>query len=111
MSKTKIQLTATYQKRLGDVEDFIWESSGKNLLAIEAFLTAHDQAISFIKENPETPSFHPETGDRSWPFGNGRYRLFYRFSGKAIVLLDLIDNRMSNLNIYPNNVIPTYDED
>jgi hypothetical protein len=52
MSKPKIFITNTYQKRLGEIEDFIWESSGKNLLALDAFLTAHDQALEFLKENP-----------------------------------------------------------
>jgi hypothetical protein len=111
MSKPKIFITNAYQKRLGEIEDFIWESSGKNFLAINAFLTAHDQALEFLKENPTTPALHPNVGDQSWPFGDGRYRLFFKYINNKIELIDLIDNRMSNLKIYPNNVLPSYDED
>lgn len=111
MARPKTILSNAYQKKLGEVEDFIWESSGKNILAMEAFLTAHDNVLEFLKDNPTTPAPHPQTGDQSWPFGDGRYRLFFKYNGKDIELLDLIDNRMSNLKIYPNNVLPTYNED
>jgi hypothetical protein len=111
MTQPKIILADSYQKRLGEIEDFIWHSSGKSLKAIEEFLTSHDLVLEFLKQNPTTPAFHPKTGDRSWPFSEGRYRLFFRCDPDKIVLLDLIDNRMSNLNVYPNNSIPTYDEE
>jgi hypothetical protein len=107
----KVILSDTYQRRLAEIENFIWESSGKSILALEVFLTAHDQVLEFLKKNPKTPATHPQTGDQSWPFGDGRYRLFFKFNNANIELLDLIDNRMSNLKIYPNNVLPTYDVD
>jgi hypothetical protein len=111
MSKPKVIISNAYQKRLREIEDFIWESSENSLLAIDTFLTAHDQALEFLKENPTTPAIHPQTGDQSWPFSEGRYRLFNKFVNNKINLIDLIDNRMSNLKIYPNNVMPTYSED
>jgi hypothetical protein len=46
-----------------------------------------------------------------WPFGYGRCRLFFKFNENDIELLDLVDTRMINLKIYPNNVLPTYNED
>jgi hypothetical protein len=67
--------------------------------------------LEFLKENPATPALHPQTGDQSWPFGEGRYRLFFKITAEKIYLLDLIDNRMSNLKIYPSNSITTYHED
>ncbi len=111
MSKPIIILSDAYQKRLGEIEDYVWESSGKNFLALENFLTAHEKVLEFLKKNPTTPTRHPQTGDQSWPFGDGRYRLFLKYNGSDIFLLDLIDNRMSNSRIYSNNVLPTYDED
>ncbi len=111
MSKPKILLTDAYQIRLGEIEDFVWESSGRSIQALEAFLEAHDQALAFLIENPTTPARHHQTGDQSWPFSDGRYRLFFKYDSRNILLLDLIDNRMSNLNIYPNNKLPTYNED
>lgn len=97
MSYVKIILSDAYQRRMGEIEDFIWESSGKSILAMEAFLSSHDNILEFLKQNPTTPAHHPQTGDQSWPFADG--------------LLGLIDNRMSNLKIYPNNFLPTYNED
>ncbi len=111
MSKPKTTLTSPYQKKLEEIEDFILESSESNFSALESFLDAHDNVLEFLKENPTTPAPHPQTGDQSWPFGDGRYRLFFKYDGKNIHLLDLIDNRMSNLKVYPNNTMPTYNED
>lgn len=108
---TKVVFSDRYQKRLGEIEDFIWESSGKNFLAVDAFLTAHENILEFLKANPTTPAPHPQTGDLSWPFGDGRYRLFFIFADSAIQLIDIIDNRMSNLKFYPNNSLPTYNEE
>lgn len=62
----KIILSDAYQRRLGEIEDFIWESSGKNILALEAFLTAHYHVLKFLKDNPTTPAPHSQTGDLSW---------------------------------------------
>lgn len=111
MAKSKIIITSPYESKLADIEDFVWKSSEKNIEVLEAFLTSHDEILEFLKSNPTTPAVHPQTGDQSWPFGDGRYRLFFKYDGKNINLLDLIDNRMSNLKVYPNNSLPTYDEE
>ncbi len=62
MSYVKIILSDAYQSRLGEIEDFIWESSGKSILAMEAFLSSHDKILEFLKQNPTTPARHPQTG-------------------------------------------------
>ncbi len=48
-------------------------TKGKNFLAMDTFLTDHDYVLDFLKDNPTTPAPHPQTGDQSWPFGDGRY--------------------------------------
>ena len=111
MPLPKIIITEAYQKRLTEIEDFTWETSERSIAVLDAFLSAHDSVLKFLKGNPTTPASHPQTGDQSWPFGDGRYRLFFKYDGKNILLLDLIDNRMSNLTIYPNNTLPTYAEE
>ena len=68
MSFVKIILSDAYQIRLGEIEDFTWESSGKSILALEAFLSSHDHILEFLKQNPTTPAHHPQTGDQSSPF-------------------------------------------
>lgn len=111
----KILLTAAYEARLREIEDFIFETT-KSIEMAGRFLDEHDRALSFLAQNPKTPAPHLQTGDQSWVFGDGRYRLFF----KAIIgveqevtlyLLHLIDNRQINLDVYPNNSMPTFDED
>ena len=111
---TKILLTEAYEARLREIEDFIFESSG-SLEAVGKFLDEHDRALVFLAQNPETPAPHPATGDQSWVFSDGRYRLFFTVVSQTkestIYLTHLIDNRQANLDVYPNNSMPTFDED
>jgi hypothetical protein len=74
---TKIFFTDAYSASLEAIEDFIYESV-QDLSVVAAFLDEHDRALQFIADNPGTPAVHPTTGDQSWPFGEGRYRLFFK---------------------------------
>lgn len=96
------------------IEDFILEST-KSIEMVERFLDEHDRVLTFIEHNPTTPAVHPATGDQSWVFGDGRYRLFFKSVNSGadllVYLTHVIDNRQANLTIYPNNSIPTYTEE
>ncbi len=108
---TKVKATKLYLKSLTEIEDFIFEST-EDIMQVESFIDAHDNVVQFIKQNPTTPAPHPKTGDQSWPFSGGRYRLFFKLTKHQIIyLLDVIDNRMLNKDIYPNNSMPTYTVD
>ncbi|MCK5882207.1 MAG: hypothetical protein KAG61_00850 [Bacteriovoracaceae bacterium] len=111
----EIKVTKNYLCSLQEIEDFIWQTSGKDISVVEKFLDDHERMQIFVKENPFTPAPHPNTGDQSWPFGSGRYRVFFKVveaSSKTIIyFLDLIDNRMLNKAVYPNNSMPTYSVD
>ncbi|MCX6111659.1 MAG: hypothetical protein NTZ90_18840 [Proteobacteria bacterium] len=112
---TKILFTGAYAASLESIEDFIYEST-RDLAVLTKFLDEHDRTVQFIADSPDTPAVHPATGDQSWPFGDGRYRLFFktvRKEGQAIVvyMTHIIDNRKMNLDIYPSNTLPTYQED
>jgi hypothetical protein len=113
MSRPKIIFTPTYEESLSGIEDFIYRSS-QDQDALEAFADEHDRVLTFISENPTTPAVHPATGDQSWPFGEGRYRLFFKYLSrgkeKLIYLIHLIDNRQANIAIYPGNKMPNFDE-
>lgn len=112
--ESKSFVTKQYLKSLSEIEDFIWEQTNK-LKCIESFLQDHDRVRLFIEQNPYTPAPNPQTGDQSWFFANGRYRVFFKSIEKEnifkIYFLDLIDNRMLNQKIYPENSLPTYDVD
>lgn len=108
-----IKATKNYLTRLSKIEDFIFEQTG-SIKELQKFHAEHDRVIEFIKQNPTTPAPHPNTGDQSWPFSNGRYRLFFKYGKNQVFLLDLIDNRMVNIEVYPLNSVPSYvvgDED
>lgn len=107
----KIILTRSYEKRLSEIEDFIFESSGQNLLKVENFIIDHDTVLKFIQKNPHTPPTHILTGDQTWPFSNGQFRIFFKITGDCIFLLDIIDNRRLNSKIYPGNKIETFESE
>ncbi len=110
----KIILTEAYEHALEQIEDFIFAGS-HDVELVERFLHDHDVALQFLLDNPETAAVHPVTGDQSWVFGEGRYRVFFRvvLSGhsSAIYMVHIIDNRAANLSVYPGNSLPTYEID
>jgi hypothetical protein len=48
-------------------------------------------------------------------FSDGRYRLFFKVINNQddikIYFTHIIDNRQANLEVYPNNSLPTYYEE
>jgi hypothetical protein len=110
----KIILTEAYERALEQIEDFIFAGSHQIEL-VERFLHDHDLALQFLLDNPDTPAVHPVTGDQSWVFGDGRYRIFFRVvinrQSGAINMVHIIDNRAANLAVYPGNSLPTYEID
>lgn len=111
---TKFYFSKNYEKSLSTIEDFIFEST-QNIELIEKFLDEHDDTLNFIAQNPLTPAIHPSTGDQSWIFSDGRYRIFFKVINAQketkVYLTHIIDNRQANLEIYPNNRLPTYYEE
>jgi hypothetical protein len=109
----KFIFTPGYEEALSKIENFIFDST-KQVELVDGFLKEHDEALLFVAENPKTPAVHPTTGDQSWIFGNGRYRFFFVVAQKEeeliVHLLHIIDNRQANLEIYPDNSLPTYEE-
>lgn len=111
----RIFFTAAYESRLSEIEDFIFAST-QSLGALAQFHNEHDQALSVLAANPNAGAIHPKTGDQSWVFADGRYRVFYKpidvsKQETTLLLIHIIDNRQANLDIYPNNSMPTFDED
>lgn len=106
--------TDVYRVELNRIEKFISENLDNDRI-LEKFVSEHDKILEFVGSNPKAAAVHPATGDQSWVFGNGRYRIFFKtVSNKNslhIYLLHIIDNREANLEVYPNNTLPTYDED
>ena len=112
---TKIFFTDAYSASLEEIEDFIF-ASAREVASVGKFVDEHDRALQFIADNPSTAAAHPATGDQSWPFGDGRYRLFFKVDQRdgdhaSIYMTHIIDNRQANLEIYPGNTLPTYHDE
>ncbi len=103
-----------YNIQLERIEDYILQVA-ESIDKVSEFLDQHDQVLRFIEQNPTTAAAHPTTGDQSWIFCEGRYRIFYKCidskNSLIIYLIHIIDNIELNKNIYPENKFPTYDED
>lgn len=114
MVDAKFFFSRQYGKALEDIEDFIFQATA-SIEQVGSFLDEHDRVLQFIAHNPGTPANHPATGDQSWIFSDGRYRIFFRsIAGEGelhIFMTDIIDNRQANLRIYPENSLPIYQEE
>ena len=103
-----------YNNQLERIEDYILETTD-SIDKVSEFLDQHDQVLRFIEQSPTTAAVHPTTGDQSWVFGEGRYRVFFRCvdlkNNLMIYLVHIIDNKELNNKVYPENKIPTYNED
>lgn len=110
---TKFYFTKNYSKELERIEDFILEST-ESIELVEKFLDELDQTLEFTSQNPKAPAIHSTTGDQSWVFSDGRYRLFFKATGEddalQVFLLHIIENREANLKVYPEHNLPTYYE-
>lgn len=111
---TRFLFSDNYNKNLARIEDHILETSD-SIDNVSEFLDQHDKALQFVEQNPLTATAHPTTGDQSWIFGDGRYRIFFKCikigADLTIYLVHIIDNKELNKRIYPGNTMPTYDED
>ena len=110
----QIFFTDQYEKQLQKIENFILEST-ESLDQVSSFLDEHDKVLNFLLENPETAAVHPSTGDQSWPFADGRYRVFFKGQSREafvdLYMIVIIDNRQANFKIYPGNSLRTYYEE
>lgn len=100
--------TDGFEKELRRIEDFIFNVRGE-ITDVEKFLDELQAITIFIRSNPNTPSIDPKTGDHSWPFGDGKYRIFYTVLDDTVFLTDIIANKAANLDRYPEHKID--DED
>lgn len=110
----KVIFTESFNRALEQIEDYIFESTGE-LEPVNRFLDELDRVILFLSHNPNTPAPHPVTGDQSWVMGDGRYRIFFQvvYAGGEITIFAtyIIDNKQINQDVYPNNTLPTYEEE
>ncbi len=80
---------------------------------MDNFAKTIDKFIDTLEQMYQTPSPKDTSGERSSPLGDGRYRIFYKISIRPnddfeITLLDIDDNRESNLDRFPVHRLRTF---
>jgi hypothetical protein len=117
--------TTPFEENRVRIEDFIYRSILEIQKDIEAairgvdnFAKAIDKFIDTLEQMYQTPGPKDMLSEKSSPIGDGRYRVFYKVSVRAnndfdITMLDIDDNRESNLDRFPVHRLRTFvsDED
>ena len=107
------------------IEDFIYRAILKTqsdadaaIRGVDNFAKAIDKFIDTLEQMYQTPGPKDTLSEKSSPIGDGRYRVFYKVSVRTnndfeITLLDIDDNRESNLDRFPVHRLRTFvsDED
>ena len=105
------------------IEDFIYCSILKTQSDVDAAIRgidnltkAIDKFIDTLEQMYQTPGPKDTLSEKSSPIGDGRYRIFYKVSVRPnndfeITLLDIDDNRESNLDRFPVHRLRTFVSD
>ncbi len=115
--KKTSQFEFTRSKIEQHLYDSVYQVSQSEELAlrsIENFSQSVDSLLNTLEVIYKNPKAIDIIGEKSFPIYRGRYRVFYRILIKEndfqIVLLDLDDNRQSNLDRFPEH-LTTFDDD
>lgn len=113
--------SSNFKKIRTEIEDYLYNSvysiemdHDRALRSVELFIEAIDRCFSTLETMYQIPS-EKDLGEKSFPLKNGRYRIFYYVrtispSDFEITLLDIDDNRQSNLDRFPSHLI-SFDDD
>lgn len=86
------------------------------LRSVEQFSLAIDRLMDTLEQMYQTPGPKDSIGEKSFPIREGRYRVFFKVSVRAnqdfdITLLDIDDNKQSNLDRFPSHRLITFDDE
>jgi hypothetical protein len=106
------------------IEDFIFGSISEiqndadaALRGVDKFAKSIDGFLGTLEQMYQNPNPKDVVGERSSPIGDGRYRIFYKVSIRPngndfdITLLDIDDNKESNLDRFPTHRLRTFMSD
>lgn len=86
------------------------------LNSVEQFATALERLFDTLEQMYQTPEPKDSHGEKSFPIRDGRYRVYFKVMIRQkndfdITLLDIDDNRQSNLDRFPTHRMITFDDD
>ena len=102
------------------IEDFIFRSISEiqndvetAIRGVTKFASSIDRFLDTLEQMYQNPNPKDVIGERSSPVGDGRYRIYYKISVRPdnefdITLLDIDDNRESNLDRFPVHRLRTF---
>lgn len=115
--------SSEFERIRSNIEQHLYDSifalevdAERALRAVEQFNTAIDRFLSTLEGMYQNPQSHNHFGLKSFPIQDGRYRIFYKVqimnsSDFEITLIDIDDNRQSNLDRFPEHLIAFNDEE
>ena len=85
------------------------------LRSVDQFAKALDRLLDTLEAMYKNPAPEDTYGIKSFPIRDGRYRVFYKISIRPdsdfdLNLIDIDDNKQSNLDRFPNHLISFDDE-
>ncbi len=86
------------------------------LRSVDQFAEAINRLFDTLEQMYQTPGPKDSHGEKSFPIRDGRYRVFFKVIARAdndfdITMLDIDDNRQSNLDRFPSHGLITFDDD
>lgn len=88
---------------------------GPVLRSVDEFAKALDRLLDTLEAMYKNPAPEDTHGIKSFPIRDGRYRVFYKISIRPdsdfnLNLIDIDDNKQSNIDRFPNHLISFDDE-
>jgi len=85
------------------------------LQSVEQFAASIDRLMDTLEQMYQNPKPDDTAGEKSFPIREGRYRVFYKVHINSkkdfdIYLLDIDDNRQSNLDRFPTHKTISFEE-
>ena len=86
------------------------------LNSVDQFAIALERLFDTLEQMYQTPEPKDSNGEKSFPIRDGRYRVFFKVVAREdnsfdITMLDIDDNRQSNLDRFPSHRMITFDDD
>lgn len=86
------------------------------LQSVDQFAKSIDRLLDTLDQMYQTPDPKDSLGEKSFPIREGRYRVYYKVLPRNdgdfdITLLDIDDNKQSNLDRFPSHRIITFDDE
>lgn len=89
---------------------------GLAIRSVDQFAKAIDRLLDTIEQMYQTQNPKDSIGEKSFPIREGRYRVFFKVMVMAnndfnITLLDVDDNKQSNLDRFPSHGMISFDDE